>query len=487
MIRLISAILFCSMVFSWGCNSQQEKDYMELRTIIVGEIVDYKEHFETAEVSFRDILDERKNHTATEIAIESGGTFRIDTILRYPQEITTEYGSVYCYPGDSLHLTIEYFNISDVQGTSGELNNNLRKFLKELPRYNYGSKEYKDTIYKLPPLTYKEHIQQREQEYFQMFENYKSENITSSEFDKWVSDILKSESWYDLVLYLYVYAYRNDIKVGDLEIPDSYFLFIEDKDIWSFSLYSDYRVQFLEAYYQYTFMKSGDLAEEARSYFDQQDTTSGVIVQLAMIEKNTEGLVKELYYSRYYYSYLRMMDIRFYDKYYNPELITNESFKAILDSEYKSAQQYLQNLNTPGANIVISFEDINSDVLKSIIEPYRGKVVYIDFWAPWCSPCMREMEYSKKIQGNFKDENVTFLFLGCNCNKENWEATIANKGLTGEHIMLTSNQYSELRELFEIGGIPHYAIIDRKGNIISKDAFRPSSGDYLKKELNRLL
>lgn len=487
MIRLISVTLFGFMVFSWGCNSQQDKDYTELRTIIVGEIVDYKGLYETAEFSFRDFLDERNNHTATEFAIEKGGTFRIDTILRYPQEVTSEYGSIYCYPGDSLHLTIEYYNISDVQGTSGELNNNLREFLKELPRYVYGSKEYKDTIYRLSPLAYKQHILQREQAYFKIFKNYKSENITSSEFDKWVDDDIKSESWYDLIFYLYVYAYRNDIKVGDLEIPDSYFSFLEDKEVWSFSLNSDYRVQFLEAYYQYTFMKSGALTEEVRGYFDQKDTASGVKLQLAMIEENTDGLVRDLYYARYYYSYLRMKDIRFFDTYYNPELISNESFKALLNSEYKLAQQYLQNLNTPGANIITSFEDINSDVLKSIIEPYRGRVVYIDFWAPWCSPCMKEMEYSKKIQEFFKDEDVTFLFLGCSCDKDDWQETIANKGLTGDHILLTTNQYSELRALFQMGGIPHYAIIDREGNIVSKDAFRPSSEEYLKKELNRLL
>ena len=82
---------------------------------------------------------------------------------------------------------------------------------------------------------------------------------------------------------------------------------------------------------------------------------------------------------------------------------------------------------------------------------------------------------------------MTFLFLGNNCNKEVWKATIANKGLTGEHILLSNVQYPELRELFDISGIPHYATIDKKGNIVSKDAFRPSSGEYLKKELQSLL
>ena len=487
MVKPESIIVSFFLIFLLGCSSSWDSSEDELRTIIVGEFVDYDELYEKAEVTFRDVLNELKNHTATDIPIEDDGSFKIDTIIRYPQEITSKFGSIYCYPGDSLKLTIKYSNIIDVQGTSGELNNNLREFFKELPRYIYGSKEYKDSVYELSPLAYSEHLDKREEEYFKLYEAYKTENTTSPQFDQWVSDILKSESWYDLILYIYVMAYRNGTQVGDLEIPISYFSFLDDKDIWDFRLFSDYRTQFIEAYYQYTFMNSTELVEKVRGYFDQQDTTSGVELQMDMIDENTEGFVKELFYTKYFYSYLKVKDLRFFDKYFNPELITNESFNAMLNDEYKSAQQYLQNLNIPGANIVTSFADIDSDVLKSIIEPYQGKVIYIDFWAPWCSPCMREMEYSKQNQEYFKSEDVIFLFLANNCSEDSWKATIANEELTGEHILLNGNQYSELRELFGIGGIPHYAIIDKEGNIVSKDAPRPHNIEFLKKELNRSL
>jgi len=482
-----SVIIFIFLIILLGCSSSSDSSEDEVRTIIVGEFVDYDGFYEKAEFTFRDVLNELKNHTATDIPIEDDGSFRIETIIRFPQEITSKFGSIYCYPGDSLKLTIKYSNIIDVQGTSGELNNMLHEFIKELPRYTYGAKEFKDSIYELSPLAYREHLDKREEEYFKIFKSYKTENITSPQFDLWATNILKSETWYDLILYIYVKAYGKGIQVGDFKLPISYFSFLDDKDLWDFRLFSDYRTQFLEAYYQYTFMNSTELVEKVQGYFDQQDTTSGVELQMDMIDENTEGFVKELFYTKYFYSYLKVKDIGFFDKYFNPALIRNTSFNAILSEEYKTAHQYLQTLNTPGANIVTSFANIDSDVLKSIIEPYQGKVIYMDFWAPWCSPCMREMEYSKQNQEYFKNEDVIFLFLASNCNEDSWKATIANEGLTGEHLLLKGNQYSELREFFGIGGIPHYAIIDKEGNIVSKDAPRPHTVELLKKELNRLL
>lgn len=84
-------------------------------------------------------------------------------------------------------------------------------------------------------------------------------------------------------------------------------------------------------------------------------------------------------------------------------------------------------------------------------------------------------------------EDVVFLFRGNQCTEESWKATLANRKLTGEHILLTNDQYNILASQLGINGIPHYTLIDRRGNIVQKSATRPSNKAKLTEEIKQLL
>ena len=82
---------------------------------------------------------------------------------------------------------------------------------------------------------------------------------------------------------------------------------------------------------------------------------------------------------------------------------------------------------------------------------------------------------------------LCFCFLANQCKNDSWKATIANKKLTGEHILLTDAQYNVLAGEFGIAGIPHYVLIDKKGNIVLKSAAPPSEKELIRKQINNLL
>ena len=41
---------------------------------------------------------------------------------------------------------------------------------------------------------------------------------------------------------------------------------------------------------------------------------------------------------------------------------------------------------------------------------YKGKTLFINFWATWCKPCLEEMPSIQKAKKNLKNENIEFLF-----------------------------------------------------------------------------
>jgi thiol-disulfide isomerase/thioredoxin len=44
------------------------------------------------------------------------------------------------------------------------------------------------------------------------------------------------------------------------------------------------------------------------------------------------------------------------------------------------------------------------------LKQYKGKTIFINFWATWCKPCLEEMPSIKMVKEILKDENIEFLF-----------------------------------------------------------------------------
>ncbi len=111
--------------------------------------------------------------------------------------------------------------------------------------------------------------------------------------------------------------------------------------------------------------------------------------------------------------------------------------------------------------------------LNEIFKKYKGKVIYLDFWASWCAPCRGEMPNARQLKNKLKGKDVVFLYFGYNDKKENWLDARKELEIEGEHYLLSPQLIGEANSLFQITGIPHYVIIGKDGSIIQKKAPRP--------------
>ena len=60
------------------------------------------------------------------------------------------------------------------------------------------------------------------------------------------------------------------------------------------------------------------------------------------------------------------------------------------------------------------------------LNQYRGKTIFINFWATWCKPCIKEMPSIQRAQDILKNENVIFLFASDETSDEIEEFKAAN-------------------------------------------------------------
>ncbi|SRX55887.1 TlpA disulfide reductase family protein [Aequorivita sp. CIP111184] len=112
----------------------------------------------------------------------------------------------------------------------------------------------------------------------------------------------------------------------------------------------------------------------------------------------------------------------------------------------------------------------------------KGKYIYIDVWATWCGPCLREIPSLKEVEKDYNNKNVQFVSISIDEAKDydKWKAMVAEKQLGGIQLMADSNWKSKFVEDYAIMGIPRFILIDPKGNIVSADAPRPSDPELRK-------
>ncbi len=122
-------------------------------------------------------------------------------------------------------------------------------------------------------------------------------------------------------------------------------------------------------------------------------------------------------------------------------------------------------------------------LFDSIMWKYRGKVVYVDFWATWCGPCRSSIEHIQPLKEEMADENVVFVYI---TNPSSPEKTWLNMipDIKGEHYRVSTDQWNFLSEKFNISGIPHYVLVGKNGDVINP-YLANWDNNALKKELRK--
>lgn len=135
-----------------------------------------------------------------------------------------------------------------------------------------------------------------------------------------------------------------------------------------------------------------------------------------------------------------------------------------------------------------SFDYENYDGGTTSLADLKGKYVYIDVWATWCGPCIREIPALKEIEGQYQGKNIHFVSISIDEPKdyEKWRAMVSDKELVGIQLMADKNWESKFVKEYGILGIPRFILIDPEGNIVTADAPRPSDSK-LKATLDNLL
>ena len=113
---------------------------------------------------------------------------------------------------------------------------------------------------------------------------------------------------------------------------------------------------------------------------------------------------------------------------------------------------------------MLQFSDLENNI--STIQNFKGKNLFINYWATWCNPCLAEMPYMVELYEKYKnEEDIKFLFL----SREDLK-TIKNYIPKDENLQkLPIYKIITDDEFFATSGIPTTFIIDSTGEVLVKD------------------
>jgi hypothetical protein len=82
------------------------------------------------------------------------------------------------------------------------------------------------------------------------------------------------------------------------------------------------------------------------------------------------------------------------------------------------------------------------------------------------------------------NKDIVFIYTTNTSSPEKSYRTLI-PGVRGEHYRLSDNQYNYLAQMFKVYGIPHYAIINKQGEVVDQD-FKWTDVSQVKKQLMTL-
>lgn len=127
-------------------------------------------------------------------------------------------------------------------------------------------------------------------------------------------------------------------------------------------------------------------------------------------------------------------------------------------------------------------------LFQNLLKQYKGKVVYIDYWGSWCTPCRREMPAAKKLRQEYKNKNVVFLYLALRDKPDDWKAAVKKEEthILGQNYIIHNSTAARMIDELKIQAVPRFMIYDPNGKLVNTDAPRPGTKE-IRQQLDKYL
>lgn len=124
-------------------------------------------------------------------------------------------------------------------------------------------------------------------------------------------------------------------------------------------------------------------------------------------------------------------------------------------------------LNAEEQAPVVPLQQLENNVAgkTTSIADYKGKLIYLDFWASWCGPCRQSFPFLKEIRNKYVDQG--FEIISVNVDVDLKDALGFLNSFPVNYPMLLDPD-ATMAAVYQVQGLPTAYLIDSEGNIVYK-------------------
>ncbi len=116
---------------------------------------------------------------------------------------------------------------------------------------------------------------------------------------------------------------------------------------------------------------------------------------------------------------------------------------------------------------------------------FKGQVVYLDFWASWCTPCRQSFPWMNEMQQRYAKKGLKIIAINLDSDKKLARQFIS---ITHPSFTIAFDPHGTVAEQYNVEGMPSSYLIDRQGRLHSSHiGFRNKDKAALEQSIADLL
>jgi peroxiredoxin len=128
-----------------------------------------------------------------------------------------------------------------------------------------------------------------------------------------------------------------------------------------------------------------------------------------------------------------------------------------------------------------TLQDLSGQTVK--LSSFRGRAVYIDFWATWCGPCKAALPGLQELTDEFKNQGLEIVTIDQGEGLDQVRSFIERKKYSFQVLL---DPDSAVGNIYGVRALPTSVFIDRNGIVQSISVGNMSTADDIRKRFDRM-